>query len=61
MESSENYVYKKVVDWSLLTDGVAIPLENQVIFGRNMGQFLTRGESMDITLFLDGKSYQAKI
>lgn len=61
MESSENYVYKKVVDWSLLTDGVAIPLENQVIFGRNMGRFLTRGESRDITLFLDGKSYKAKI
>jgi hypothetical protein len=61
MESSENYVYKKTVDWSLLTDGVAIPLENQVIFGRNMGRFLRRGETRDITLFPDGKSYPAKI
>ena len=61
MESSENYVYKKTVDWSLLTDGVAIPLENQVIFGRNMGRFLRRGESRDITLFLAGKNYPAKI
>lgn len=61
MESSETYVYKKTVDWSLLTEGVAIPLENQVIFGRNMGRFLKRGESRNITLFLDGKSYPAKI
>lgn len=61
MESSQNYVYKKIVDWSLLTEGVAIPLENQVIFGRNMGRFLARGESRDITLVLDGKGYKAKI
>lgn len=61
MESSENYVYKKTVDWSLLTEGVAIPLENQVVFGRNMGRFLKMGESRDITLFLNGKSYPAKI
>ena len=44
METTENYVYKKEVDWSLLTDGIAIPFENQVFFGRNMGKFLSRGE-----------------
>lgn len=61
MESSESYVYKKEADWSLLTEGLAIPLENQVIFGRNMGKFLTRGETKEITLFLDGRGYPAQI
>jgi len=61
METTENYVYKKEVDWSLLTDGIAIPFENQVIFGRNMGKFLSRGESREIKLFLDGKIYTAKV
>ena len=61
METTENYVYKKEVDWSLLTDGIAIPFENQVIFGRNMGKFLSRGESREIKLFLDGKIYTTKV
>ena len=30
--SSENYVYKKEVDWSLFNYGFAIPLEHQVVF-----------------------------
>lgn len=32
-----------------------------MIFGRNLGKFLTRGQSKNITLYLDGKSYKAKI
>ena len=42
METEENYVYKKEVDWSLLNDGLTLPLNNQVVFGRNMGKFLDR-------------------
>lgn len=61
IETYENYVYKKEVDWSLLREGLTLPIENQVIFGRNMGRFLKRGESKDITLYLDGKSYRASI
>lgn len=33
---SENYVYKKEIDWSALMEGFALPLENQVIFLQNM-------------------------
>lgn len=58
---TENYVYKKEVDWSLLTDGITLPVDNQVIFGQIMGRFLQRGESKDITLYINGKSYNAKI
>lgn len=43
--TTENYVYKKEVDWSLLREGLAIPIENQVIFGQTMGRFLQRGEN----------------
>jgi len=57
----ENYVYEKEVDWSLLTEGLTLPFENQVVFGQTMGRFLHRGESKDITLVLGGKSYSATI
>jgi len=59
--TTENYVYKKEVDWSLLNEGLTLPFDNQVIFGQIMGRFLKRGESKDITLYLNGKSYKAKI
>lgn len=61
MESVENYVYKKEVDWSLLNEGLTLPIENQVVFAVSMGKFISRGESKNITLIMDGKSYKAKI
>lgn len=61
MESFENYVYKAEVNWSLLTEGITLPIENQVIFSRNMGKFLQRGENKEITLYLNGKGYKAQI
>lgn len=61
MLTTENYVYKKEVDWSLLHEGLTLPVENQVVFGRIMGKFLPRGESKNITMYLDGRSYKAKI
>ena len=59
--TTENYVYKKEVDWSLLQEGLTLPFDNQVVFGQIMGRFLNRGESKDITLYLNGKSYKAQI
>lgn len=58
---TENYVYKKEVDWSLLREGLAIPIENQVMFGQIMGRFLQRGEKKNITIYLSGKPYNATI
>ena len=49
--TTENYVYKKEVDWSLLNEGLTLPFDNQVVFGQIMGRFLKRGESKDITLY----------
>jgi len=61
MDATESYVYKKEVDWSLLHEGLTLPVENQVVFGLVMARFLARGESKNITLCLNGKSYAAKI
>ncbi|NCD03810.1 MAG: HNH endonuclease [Clostridia bacterium] len=57
----EDYVYKKEVDWSLFNWGMTLPVDNQVVFGTKMNRFLQRGESKEITLYLDGKSYRARI
>lgn len=58
---SENYVYKKEIDWSTLMEGFTLPLDNQVIFLRNMENFLQRGQSKIIHFFMNGKMYDAKI
>lgn len=29
---TENYAYKKEVDWSLLQEGFTLPFDNQVVF-----------------------------
>lgn len=58
---SDEYVYKKEADWSLFHYGFAIPIEYQVVFGQIAGRFILRGESKDITLYLNGKSYKAKL
>lgn len=59
--TTENYVYKKEVDWSLLMEGFTLPMDHQVVFGQIMGRFLERGESKNITLYLNGKAYKAEI
>ena len=47
---SDEYVYKKEVDWSLFNYGFAIPIEHQVVFSQVAGRFIQRGESKDVNL-----------
>ena len=54
---SENYVYKKEIDWSTLMEGFTLPLDNQVIFLRNMENFLQRGQSKIIHFFMNTPVY----
>lgn len=61
MEDFEHYVYKTEVNWSLLTEGLTLPVDNQVIFARNMGKLLRRGESKSINIYLNEKRYKAQI
>ena len=58
---SDEYVYKKEVDWSLFNYGFAIPIEHQVVFSQVAGRFIHRGESKEVNLYLNGKSYKAKL
>ena len=58
---AESYVYKKEVDWSLFNYGLNIPIEHQVKFKQIAGRFIERGESKPITLYLNGKSYKARL
>ena len=58
---SESYVYKNEVDWSLFNYGLAIPVDYQIIFRQIADRYIERGESKQVTLYLEGKSYQAKI
>ena len=43
---SENYVYKKEIDWSTLMEGFTLPLDNQVIFLRNMENILQKKKNV---------------
>ena len=61
MDTNENYVYQSEVNWSILTEGLTLPVKTQVVFSRNMGRFLQRGESKQITLYHNGKGYSATI
>ena len=58
---AENYVYKKEVDWSLFNYGLNIPIQHQVKFKQIAGRFIERGESKPITLYLNGRSYKARL
>ena len=57
----ESYVYKKEVDWSLFNYGFAVPLEYQVMFKRIKDRFIQRGETKQIHLYLNGRSYDARL
>lgn len=59
--NTESYIYKKEVDWSVLTAGITLPVDNQVVFGQIAGRFLQRGERKAVKLFLDGETFDAII
>lgn len=61
MKLFEDYVIKKKVNKSLLTEGFSIPIEYQVVFKRNLGRLLLRGETNEIILYLNGKPYKVQI
>lgn len=55
------YIYKKEVDWSLLHQGLTIPVSVQVVFKQLINQQLPRGLTKDIKIILDNKHYPAKL
>lgn len=61
MIDRNEYVYKMEVNWSLLTEGMTLPVENQIVFGRLVNGFLKKGEQKAIHICLNGKFYDAKV
>lgn len=61
MNDRNEYIYKMEVNWSLLTEGMTLPVENQIVFGRLMNGFLQKGEQKAIHIYLNGKMYDTKV
>ncbi len=59
--SEEYLLLEKEVDISVLRDGMAIPTVYQELFYKKMGVNLKRGETVDITINLQGKDYIAQL
>jgi 5-methylcytosine-specific restriction protein A len=60
MSLDESYIYRKEVDWSLLHEGLTIPVRIQMIF-RNLLNEYERGVGRGITLLVDGQPYEAML
>lgn len=55
-----SYIYRKEVDWSLLHQGLTIPIRLQVAF-RNLLQGYERGVGRKVTLLVNGKPFEAML
>lgn len=60
MHLSESYIYRKEVDWSLLHEGLTIPVRLQVAF-KSLLVGYDLGVGKPIKLLVDGQSYEAKL
>jgi hypothetical protein len=61
MEDSSNFVMQKTVDWSLLHDGMTIPVSVCSIFKAWDESILIHGYNKDIKILIDGNFYDAKL
>lgn len=60
MNPDESYIYRKEVDWSLLHEGLTIPVHLQVTF-RNLLNDYERGVGRRVTLLVDGQPYEVML
>ena len=58
---SDSYIFKKEVDWSLLTQGFAIKHEHQIAFGQIAERYVAKGESKPIKIIINGKTFDARL
>ncbi len=56
-----NYIYKKEVDWSLLHQGLTIPISLQVHFQTLIKQTFPRGTTLPIKILINGSAFDAKL
>ncbi len=56
-----DFIMQKTVDWSLLNDGMTIPVSACVLLKTWDPSILTHGTSKDIKILIDGALYDAKL
>lgn len=60
MKLDESYIYRKEVDWSLLHEGLTIPVRLQVAF-KGLIKDYKRGIGRTITLLVNGQPFEAAL
>lgn len=61
MDVDQNFIMQKVVDWSLLNDGMTIPVAVCSLLKAWDESILTHGNGKDIKILIDGQLYDAKL
>lgn len=59
MEKERNFIMRKRVDWSLLNEGMTIPVSVCALLKRLDNNILTHGHTMSIKVCIDGQQYDA--
>jgi len=58
---TEQYMYKKVVDWSVLNYGINIPVSLQLLFYDSVNYRMKKGDTRKITIIVEGVEYAASL
>lgn len=58
---TEQYLYKKVVDWSVLNYGINIPISLQPLFYDSINFKMKKGDTKKITIIIDEIEYTANL
>lgn len=61
MDSERNFIMRKTVDWSLLNEGMTIPVSVCALLKSWNESILTHGHTMEIKVFIDGQQYDATL
>ena len=61
MEFNRNFIMQKRVDWSLLNQGMTIPVSVCALLKSWNNDILTHGFQFDIEVVINGKSFDAKL
>jgi len=61
MDYDNGFILQKAVDWSLLNDGMTIPVSACSLFRACDESILTHEQSKDIKILIDGEFYNAKL
>lgn len=59
--SKEYFVFKKEVNWSLLNQGMSIPVEFQFIFKERLKELQNKGNKIDIKIVLETEAYHVNL